>query len=125
MTRLRKILELVLSYVPTKLPVGMAAHDEWAKSIISMTSVPDNDSTRFALASMVMHLSPTSSKKAAQYFIRALDKGAANEVAHAVLMKLKDKQDAARKAEQESKAVTNGIGTANDRMEQVKEVRNS
>ena len=99
------LIESMLSYIPTSLPVGMTEFNDWATSILSMSKVPINDSTRFTLAVMILHLNPAEDRKAKRYFVKALNKGAANEVGNAVAMELKAKQAAAMKAEQEAKIV--------------------
>src|ERR1017187_1717610 len=96
------IIDNITSYFPTALPTGMTEFVKWQDSILRMSKVPDNDSTRFASAVMILHLDSTTNRKAKRYFIKALDKSASNEIANAVAMGLKEKQIAAAKAEQEA-----------------------
>lgn len=86
---------------PQKLPQGLAEFESWSKAIIDGYEMPDNDSIRFALATNIMHLSTDPRDKAMpaayvapEYFGHTLIKGAANQVAHAVMQDLKAKQAA-------------------------------
>lgn len=73
------------------LPTGGTEFDEWADRIISGTLLPaDSDSQRFALASMLMHLSPTQDHECDGYFIKSLRKGAVNQVAHAKMTEIRE-----------------------------------
>lgn len=116
MKKLKRFLNVINSYFPSKLPTGMEEQELWAKSIIEMSNVPDNDSTRFALAVMVLHIESSTDSKPKLYFVRSMNKGAANEIANAVAMDLKEKQkkqaEANKAAEELRKAETLGIGGA-------------
>lgn len=68
-----------------------------------MAGAPDNESTRFAVAAMIMHGAGTSGFKSKWFFVKQLIKAAANEVAHAVLTELKAKQQGALKAQNNGK----------------------
>jgi hypothetical protein len=92
-------------YFKTPLPIGMAEFDEWADSILNTYGYPNNDSTRFALAAMIMHLGQTEGYKPKRFFVLCLRKGAASQVAGATIQNLKAKQEAEKKAALESAAV--------------------
>lgn len=104
-SRLIKLYNLVKSFFPTALPVGMAEFKAWQDSILSLSKVPDNDSTRFATAVMIMHLNPTEDHKPMRYFVKALNKSAANECANFIALQLKEKQAKAAKEAAEAKLV--------------------
>lgn len=74
------------------LPMGRQEFEEWSDRIISGALVKaDKESLQFALASMILHdLAPTDSHKEDAYFIHKLRKAASNQVAHDVLMELRD-----------------------------------
>jgi hypothetical protein len=114
----------VRSFVPEALPIGRDEFNAWATRIFELSDVPDNDSTRFALAVMIMHLTATDAKKAIHYFVKTLHKGAANEVANAILVELKAKQQAAATALKTEAA--NGLKVvqtvANEVVQEVKKV---
>lgn len=103
--KLVKYLNQVLGLFPSPLPVGMTAFQSWMNSIIQSYDIPDNDSSRFALATMILHLSSTTSSKPKIHFARSMRKAMANQVAAAVMQDLKDKQAAAAaKAQEEANA---------------------
>lgn len=109
--KLKKLREELCSYFPTPLPTGMTEFEEWQTSILSMSKVPDNESTRFALSVMILHLSSTEDRKPKRFFIKALNKSAANELANAVAMNIKEKQKARIEAEKvlAQQAAQNGV----------------
>lgn len=87
------------------MPLTPEEFEEWSERIISGALIVKTDdakalrtSQRFALASIIMHLGPTESHKPDAYFIHSLRKGAANQVAHAVLCKIKEEQKAKEEA---------------------------
>jgi hypothetical protein len=102
--KIKKIINRLLAFVPTPLPVGKAEFDIWVESILDMSTVPKNDSTAFALATMVLHLPPTANYKAKEYFLRHLHKSAANQVAAALMQELKAKQEENNRREAEARA---------------------
>lgn len=98
---MNKTIERLLSYIPTKLPHGMPEFERWSSSIIGLSNCPDNDSTRFTVAVMILHLDPSEDVKAKHFFVKKLNKAAANELANSIAMELKKKQQ--ERAEQEAK----------------------
>lgn len=84
------------------LPRGRKEFDAWSDEIIALAGAPNNDSTKFALATMIMHLQPTEAFKSKDYFVDSLLKGISNEVAYAVMHELKEKQKAAIEAEKQA-----------------------
>lgn len=120
---MKNLLNLVSSYFSSPLPVGIAEFNEWSDSILSMSKVPDNDSTRFAVAVMILHLDPDVDAVPKREMVRRLNKSAANEVANAIATNLKEKQKAAAKLAAEIAIETikgsNETGASDERMEQV------
>lgn len=96
--RLFSFLSLLLAYIPSRLPIGMTEFDTWAKSVLALSNLPDNDSTRFALASTVPHQKAEHFYVAKIKFVRLLQKSAANQIAGGVMHDLKAKQLAAIEA---------------------------
>lgn len=88
----------------TPLPQGLTEFESWSDSIIEAFDVPNNASVKFSLATMVLHLGQTESRKAKAYFGACLRKAAANEVAAFVMQDLKAKQKAAQKEAEEKEA---------------------
>lgn len=79
---------------PRPLPMGRRAFEEWSDRIISGALVPGASprSLKFALAEMIMHAKPTDDHIADAYFIKCLRKGAANQVAWAMITEIKASQ---------------------------------
>jgi hypothetical protein len=102
----KRFKSYVLSYLPRRLPQGLTEFSDFAQEVLSLSGLPDNDSTRFSLAVMVLHLDSTSSHKPKRYFIRSLQKTAANQVVSQVINDLKEKQAAQQKAAQLKAAAT-------------------
>src|ERR1700722_3126368 len=76
---------------PRPLPIGSSEFDEWADRIISGALCPaDKDSQRFVLANSILGLGPTESHKPDAYFIHSLRKLAANQVADAKRIEIRD-----------------------------------
>lgn len=102
MKRLNEVLELILSFLPRRLPVGMTEFDKFADRIIRLSGeFADRDSMKFAIASQVIHLGPQKAYVADRFFIKSMVKAAANQVASQAFQDIKQKQDAARKAAEE------------------------
>ena len=91
---------------PRPLPMGQKEFVEWSDRIISGALIPceDKDSLVAALAAMLMQLGPTESHKPDAYFIHALRKAAANEVAHANFQAIKKRKEEKAKTEAVSSA---------------------
>lgn len=87
---------------PQKLPQGVEEFHAWAESIIAQYNLPDNDSVKFMLATMILHAKEDASYLSKEWFgLRAL-KSAANQVAAGVMQDLKEAQAARIKAETEA-----------------------
>lgn len=83
------------------LPVGMAEFNEFASRIISLAGpYADEDSMKFALASIVIHADATKAHYSDAYFLERLRKSAANQVASQVFQDIKAKQAALEAAKQ-------------------------
>ncbi len=107
--KLKHLIDLIWGLLPQPLPLGMAEFDLWTTRIIRTYGLLDNDSVRFALATMIMHVGPQSSRKSPLYFAKTAKKGMANQIAHGYMQNLKEKQAlemAAEKAKTEADKVT-------------------
>lgn len=94
MKRLRLLLKLILSYLPTPLPVGTTQFEAFADSIIEISGqYADKDSMRFAIASMIIHADHKAARLSKQYFVQRLRKSAANQIASQVFQDIKQKQE--------------------------------
>lgn len=80
------------------LPIGVTEFGVWADEIIRLAKAPDNDSTRFALATMILHTPQEKHELPYSHFVGLLHKSMANQVAAGVMQDLKAKQETARAA---------------------------
>src|ERR1017187_1372425 len=97
--RMKLALKRLLSRLPSKLPVGMQEFDQFANDIIELSGkYADEDSMRFAIASMVIHADVRHGSLPKHYFVVRLRKSAANQVASQVFQTIKTEQDAKAKA---------------------------
>jgi hypothetical protein len=93
------------------LPTGMTEFDVWSDRIIQLTGLTATpDSQKFALASMINTLGKTECDKEDLFFIKALHKGAADQIALAQMDQIRAKvkarlSDEAEKQKQVSQPV--------------------
>lgn len=100
MKRIKRLVNLLLSYLPTALPVGLTEFHVWADSVIDLAGqFADSDSMKWALASQVLHLDHKLAYKSKNYFVNCLRKAAANQVVSQAIQDIKDKQQERAKAE--------------------------
>lgn len=111
------MIKFLASFFPTSLPHGATEFNTWADDILSLAKCPDNDSTRFALAVMILHCGSTEAYKPKHFFVSCLNKAAANEVANDVAQGFKRKQ--MEEAKQEAERVALAKGIANDFQEPI------
>lgn len=115
------LLKRTLSYFPSKLPVGMKQFNDWAESIIELSGkYADDDSLRYALASMILHSGSDKGSKPKAYFVNCLRKSAANQVASQIFQDIKAKQLEATQAEQKNQEATALMDVASNGSEQQK-----
>lgn len=88
--KLQLIFKRILSYFPTPLPVGMAAHKKWATEIIELSGqMANEDDMRFVIATSIMHMPQTAASVPKNHFVRLLRKAAANQIASAAFQEIK------------------------------------
>jgi hypothetical protein len=107
---MRLLLKKILSYLPTKLPVGLTEFNTWADSIIELSGqFADRDSMVFAISSILIHADSKYGALPKKYFVDRLRKSAANQVASQAFQDIKQRQDTAIKAEQQKQAEATAI----------------
>ena len=98
---MKRIVYGLLSRIPRSLPVGATEFDTWATRLISQGGkYADEDSLRFALASILIHADAKHGALPDKYFTDRLRKSAANQVASQVFQDIKAKQAAELAAKQ-------------------------
>lgn len=94
------LVKRLLSYFPTKLPVGLPQFDKWTSEIIDLSGqFADENSMRFVLASELLHSDAKKGSVPKNYFVSRCRKLAANQTAGYILQEIKAKQEADRLAE--------------------------
>ncbi len=90
---------------PRPLPLGRQEFDEWSKRIISGALITaDEESQKFSLCNMLMHLGPTESHKPDAFFIHSLRKFAINQVADTIRKELHEEAKNRTAAEEAAKS---------------------
>lgn len=88
------------------LPVGMTEFEAWSKRILDKAGrYADEDSMRYALATMILHADAGKGSLPDSYFISRLRKAAANQVASNVFQEIKQKQEQKQKEAAEATTV--------------------
>jgi len=102
---MKLLVKRILSYFPTKLPVGMTEFKAWSADIIELVGpIADERSLRWAVSNMIMHLPSTNDRAPKNYFVKCLRKTAANQVAGQVFLDIKAEQEEAAKKAAEAQA---------------------
>jgi len=102
----KRLFYKIQDFFPTSLPVGLTQFNDWCDRLLFTyfppgASAPTQESFRFSVAAMVLHLDSQSNKITNRFFGKAIQKGAANEVASYVMQFLKEQRDAAIRAQNE------------------------
>lgn len=119
LNKIKLFIAHLLAYLPSRLPIGMEEFDGWAKSVLDLTNLPDNDSTRFALASTIAHQAHERFRIPKILFANMLQKSAANQIGGAVMHELKEKQKAAQEAAKQAEATAHDGHTSGQEIGQV------
>lgn len=99
-TVIKTLIARLRGRLPSAVPQGIQEFQTWSGTIIRTYGFPDNDSVRFALATMIMHSGPTCAYKPLHYWATLIKAGAAKQVASQVFQDIKLKQQAAEQAAQ-------------------------
>lgn len=98
-----KMKKFVRSFFPVKLPTGLLEFNQFSSNIIETYNLPNLPSYKHAIASMIMHLGPTTFYKSPRFFAISVKKSMANQTAYEMIQIIKE-QDEVRKIEK--KAIT-------------------
>jgi hypothetical protein len=104
----------LLAFFPTRLPTGVQEFETWAGSVLALATyignIPDNESTRFTLASMVPHQKSERAYISKMTFVNLIVKAAANQIAGNYMYEVKE----AHKQRQAQEAANTVVVTAPD-----------
>jgi hypothetical protein len=81
----KRILGLFLGWFPHKLPVGAQELQDFTTWVLATYRLPDLISYRNALATMILHLGPTTCRKPPRFFAICIRKAMSNQVAYEFL----------------------------------------
>ncbi len=84
-----------------RLPKGVTEFNVWADDLIALSGAPDNDSSRFTLAAMILNLSESATVAPKRLFVDKLHKAMSNEIASGIMYQLKEKQKAEAQRQKE------------------------
>lgn len=91
--KLKKMIKRFIGFFPQSLPhIGMKDFDAYCDMIFFTYDLPDLPSYRQAIASMIMHLSPTTSSASPFYFAKCVKKAMANQIAYEKIQLLKKEE---------------------------------
>jgi hypothetical protein len=117
---MRLLFKRLLSYFPSKLPVGMTELHKFSDDIIELSGAyADIDSMKYAISTMIIHADSKFGALAKNYFVVRLRKVAANQVASQLFTDIKTKQQEAQKAAEQ--AIKQAEVTANSVVTNVEE----
>lgn len=102
---IKRLILKILSYYPTRLPVGKTEMDKFVTDVIALSGEYANrTSMEFAIASMIIHAPADRGALPKNYFVVRLRKSAANQVASQVFQDIKTAQDAQTKTVEDTSA---------------------
>lgn len=94
LTVLKNILRLIVSFLPTSLPTGATAYESWLNEIVLLTGqLADEQSLKWVISNEIMRLAPGRDRVPKRYFVKALRKYAANQVAAYKVQEIKQAQE--------------------------------
>ena len=113
---IKKSVYKFLAFFPSRLPIGDAQFEKWFQSVAYTYDLPANDSVRFALSTMMMHVAPKNKPSfleglinsggpyyvSKRYFGLTALKGAVSQTAHQQMADCKVRQDERKKAAEEA-----------------------
>ncbi len=125
MNQLKLAFKKVVSYLPSKLPVGMAEFDTFAQDVLDLSGqYADRSSMLFAIASMIIHLPAGRGTVPKNQLVQGLRKSAANQVASQVFQDIKKAMDL-KLAEDTAAAKAKAASDEAAKQEETKEASNS
>lgn len=97
---LKRIRMVVAAFIPTPLPQNGLELESWLQSILEIAGLPNNDSFQQAVCTHLMHLGTTTAYKPKLFFILAIRKAVANQVAYERIDQIRQqsKKDSSEKA---------------------------
>lgn len=95
---MNKQLSWIRGLFSSRLPLGAEEFDTFCESILSTYDIPPFPSYRRAIASMIMHLGPTTTHVPKMFFAKSIKKAMANEVAFNKIQQFKQEESDLQKS---------------------------
>jgi hypothetical protein len=92
LSKIKRFYYQLLGFFPAHLPTGLADLGKFCDDLFFTYELPDLPSYRHAVASMIMHLSPTTIRKPKRFFALSVKKAMANQVAFELIQQIKEKE---------------------------------
>lgn len=92
----------LLYLFPRSLPRGAKEFDSYCDTLFALYQLPNLQSYKEAIATMILHLSPTTDRKSPLFFVKSVKKAMANQVAYSFLHPPKEDEEAKKKASEEA-----------------------
>lgn len=89
---MKKLLLKLLSFFPSKLPLGMSDFKAWADEVVELAELPINDTMHWTLANMLIESDKLSDAKPKRFYVKRLRKAAVNQVAAFVMHDLQSQK---------------------------------
>jgi hypothetical protein len=102
---IKRLLKQIRAFFPSALPNGLGTFNAWAESFSEIYVLPtqDQDSIKYALATMILHLGDKIAYRPKHTFYLMLKAAAAKQVAGAAFQEIKARQQEAAKLAAEVK----------------------
>ena len=94
-----KTLKFLRGFFPQKLPTGVLEFNQFCSNILDTYNLPHLPSYKHALASMIMHLGPTTLYKSPWFFAVSVKKSMANQTAYEMIQQIKEEAELKAKEE--------------------------
>ncbi len=94
MTYLLTLCNKFMALFPSKLPTNSQQFKQWSNDIFKIYDLENRPNNSHALASLIMHLGPTTMHKSKKYFSLAIMKSMANEAAFETIQALRKEEEA-------------------------------
>lgn len=86
----RNFLSKTRGFFPEKLPRSLEDFYKFSDSIFKTYNIPPLPSYENAVATMIMHLDPTTDKKSKYFFAKSIRKAQANQVSYEIIQKIRE-----------------------------------
>lgn len=97
--KVKTLTTKLTGFLPQSLPQGQADFNAWFEAIrVYKLPTQDEDSLKFMLGSMLMHLGQNEDRKPRYHFVKTIRAAAAKQVGAAAFTEVKMKQQAAQAA---------------------------